>query len=592
MRLFVRLLRTLVPGLSMMIGAVPATADAPASPLVGLWEAKKRFGPDIRGMLTLVHRGPDWRGGIAGREGLAKADGDMVTFTLPGDAGSFRGRLEAGGRRIRGHWIQPGSVTSGMRYATPVTLTAQGLGLWRGAVEPLDDRFTLYLKISREPDGRLGAFLRNPDRNIGRNVDLRHIEIEGNKLTLLGRPGGMDHEVPVAGGTYNAEDRILSIYIGGRGGTYDFEPAGGLSDFYPRPGQSGPYLYRPPLPRDDGWAVSTLEAEHIDQAQIQHFVQMLIDQPIEDVHSPEIHGVLIARHGKLVLEEYFHGVDGNALHDTRSAAKSLTSVLIGAAMQAGVPIDPSTPVYATMEGKPGPDLDPRKRAMTLEHLLTMSSGFHCDDRDPKAPGNEDVMQNQEAQPDWYRYALDLPMAAAPGDMAVYCSTNPNLAGGLLSRVMREPLEDAFDRLVARPMQFGRYALDLQPTGEPYMGGGAQFLPRDFMKLGQLMLDGGVWQGHRILGADWVRRSTAPAHQLRGLHYGYLWWGIDLPWRGRTLPAFYAAGNGGQVVMVVPALDLVVAIFGGNYGDKVMYVSQEKYTPDYILPAVRPEEEGK
>jgi len=589
MRPLVRFLQIVVPGLAMMIAAAPARTDAPANPLIGLWEAKKRFGPDIKGELTLVRVGTTWRARIAGREAAARQEGDLVTFTLPGDAASFRGRLADKGRLIRGHWVQPQSVTSGMRYATPVTLAAKGPGLWRGVVDPLEDRFALYLKISREADGRLGVFLRNPDRNIGRNVDLRHIQQDGDKLTLLGRPGGMDHEVPIATGTYNADDHVISIYIGGRGSTYDFQRAGGLSDFYPRPGQAGPYAYRPPLPLEDGWPVSTLAAEHIDQPQIERFVQMLIDQPIEDVHSQEIHGVLIARHGRLVLEEYFHGIDGNARHDTRSAAKSLTSVMIGAAMQAGVSIGPSTPVYATMGADAGGE--PRKQAMTLEHLLTMSSGFHCDDRDPKAPGNEDVMQNQEAQPDWYRYALALPMVAAPGETTVYCSTNPNLAGGVLSGVAGERLEDIFDRLVARPMQFGSYALGLQPTGEPYMGGGAQFLPRDFMKFGQLMLDGGVWHGRRILSADWVRRSTAPSRQLRGLHYGYLWWGIDLPWRGRTLPAFYAAGNGGQVVMVVPALDLVVAIFGGNYGDKVMYVPQEKYTPEHILPAVRPEGEG-
>ncbi|NWO96415.1 hypothetical protein GY976_25110, partial [Escherichia coli] len=80
--------------------------------------------------------------------------------------------------------------------------------------------------------------------------------------------------------------------------------------------------------------------------------------------------------------------------------------------------------------------------------------------------------------------------------------------------------------------------------------------------------------------------TAPRGELRGLHYGYLWWGIDFPWQGGKLPAFFAAGNGGQVVMVVPKLDLVVAIFGGNYGDKVTYVPQEKYLPDHILPAIR------
>lgn len=555
-----------------------------ADALAGLWQAKKRFGPDIRGELTLVRDGTVLRAEIAGRHAVATLDGNALTFSLANGEGSFRGTMIEGGKRIRGHWLQQRMVTSGMAYLTPVDLVSQGDGLWRGDVRPLDDNFTLYLKIDADRDGSARVFLRNPDRNIGRFVDLQHITRDGENVTLLGKPGGAEKEVPISSGRFDTENGVLSIFIPGRGGTYDFERAGDESDFYPRPGKS-PYTYRAPLARGDGWPVATLDAVGISQPTIERFVQMIVDTPMDSVHAQDIHGVLIARHGKLVLEEYFHGQDGTHLHDTRSAAKSLTAVMIGAAIQDGAKISAATPVYATMGGGALAGLDPRKRAMTLEHLMTMSSGFHCDDRDPKAPGNEDVMQSQEAQPDWYRYALDLPMAAAPGETTVYCSTNPNLAGGVLAKATGQRLEDVFDRLVARPLQFGRYALNVQPTGEPYMGGGAQFLPRDFMKLGQMMLDGGAWHDRRILGADWVKRSSAPIREIRGLHYGYFWWGIDLPYKGKTLPAYYAAGNGGQVVMVVPALDLVVAIFGGNYSDKVMYVPQEVYTPKYILPAI-------
>ena len=569
--------------------AGPALADTAdsgkASALKGLWQAKKRFGPDVRGELTIVREGSQWRARIAGRSASVTADGNTISFTLAHGEGGFRGSMFDGGKGIRGHWLQQRTVTGGMAYLTPVELVVQGNGLWRGEVRPLDDSFTLYLKIDADPDGSARVFLRNPDRNIGRAVDLQHITRDGDKITLLGKPGGADKEVPISGGSYDAENEILSIFIPGRGGTYDFERARDESDFHPRPG-AAPYAYRAPLARADGWPVATLGSVGIDRPAIERFVQMVIDAPMDSVHAQDIHSVLIARHGKLVLEEYFHGQDGDQLHDTRSAAKSLISVMIGAAIQDGTKLAPSTPVYEIMGGGSfPPGLEPRKRAMTLEHLMTMSSGFHCDDRDSKAPGNEDVMQNQEAQPDWYRYALDLPMAAAPGETTVYCSTNPNLAGGVLARATGTRLEDSFDRLIARPLQFGRYALNVQPTGEPYMGGGAQFMPRDFMKLGQMMLDGGMWHGKRIIGADWAKRSTAPIREMRGLHYGYFWWGIDLPYKGKTLPAYYAAGNGGQVVMVVPALDLVVAIFGGNYSDKVMYVPQEIYTPKYILPAV-------
>ena len=116
--------------------------------------------------------------------------------------------------------------------------------------------------------------------------------------------------------------------------------------------------------------------------------------------------------------------------------------------------------------------------------------------------------------------------------------------------------------------------------------GVQLLPRDFMKLGQLMLDGGTWQGRRILGRDFVTRASSPLHDLSRIQYGYLWWSIDYPYKDRTTRAFFAGGNGGQGIMVVPELGLVIATFGGSYGDKGGLYIQQELAPEYILPAVR------
>lgn len=569
-----------LPGLAL------AADTGSARDLVGLWQAKQRFGPDVRGELLLVRDKDGWRASIAGRSAPASFNGGEVGFILPSDLGSFRGRLDGKGRLIRGHWTQPTTRTSGARYASPVVLRPDGPNLWRGQVAPLDEPFTLYLKMGEGPDGTTTVFLRNPERNIGAFANLARITRDGSRVKLIGRPRGSDKDMEIEG-AYDAENQGLTFYI--RGATYDFTRAGDDSDFYPRGARPAPYVYRPPVDKHDGWAVGSVDEVGVSRAGIARFVDFLTSTPIDGLHAPEIHGVLIARHGKLVVEEYFHGEHGDKLHDTRSAAKSLTSILIGAAIQDGVPISASTPVYAAMNGgAPPAGLDPRKQAMTVGDLLNMASGFYCDDGDPKAPGNENTMQEQTDQPDWYRYALDLPMASAPGGPSVYCSTNPNLAGGVLARVSGQRLDEMFDRLIARPMQFGRYALTLQPTGEVYMGGGAQFLPRDFMKLGQLMLDGGTWHGRRILRRDWAAQVSATPRDLAGIHYGYLWWGIDFPHEGGALKAYFAAGNGGQIVMVVPALDLVVAVYGGNYSDKVMYETQRVYVPTYVIPAVSPE----
>jgi CubicO group peptidase (beta-lactamase class C family) len=288
-----------------------------------------------------------------------------------------------------------------------------------------------------------------------------------------------------------------------------------------------------------------------------------------------------------VLEEYFHGEHRNKLHETRSAAKSLTATIVGAAIQAGAPLKPSTPVYEIMNGGTFPaDLDPRKRAMTLEHLLTMSSGYFCDDSNPNAPGNEDRMLDQTDEPDYYRYTLRVPMDSAPGENCVYCSINPNLALGVLSRATGESPMDTFERLVGVPLKIKNYAWPLDPAGHPYGGGGVQFLPRDFMKLGQLMLNGGTWQDHRILSREFVARASSPLRDLKRIQYGYLWWSINYPYKDRTVRAFFAGGNGGQGVTVIPELDLVVATYGGNYTDRVGLHIQQDLIPNYILPAAR------
>lgn len=560
-------------------------ADAHAQELAGLWKAEQSFGPRARGPLLIERTPAGWTADFGGRSLPVQARDRELRFALPNDEGAFQGRLEP--NRVVGQWITPPSRTNGSRYASPVRLAADGANRWRGIVTTRDDTFTLFLMVTKQADGTLSAFLRNPERNIGVFYDVSHLVLDGKAVQLMGHRLGQKTEQVLLEGSYDDENDLLSIAFPSRGGTYDFRREGDDSNFYPRGKKAQRYAYRAPPARDDGWATATLEQERIDRAAIEKFVQLLADMPIENVHTPEVHGVLIARHGKLVLEEYFHGEHRDRLHETRSAAKSLTATVIGAAIHAHAPLQLSTPVYAAMNGGKLPaDLDAQKRAMTLEHLLMMRSGYFCDDNNPDAPGNEDAMLDQTDEPDYYRYTLRLPLDREPGAKGVYCSIDPNLALGVLGRATGESPLDIYDRLVAEPLQTSTYAWPLSPAGQPYGGGGMQLLPRDFMKLGQLMLDGGTWHGKRILDADFVKRAGAPLHDLRGIQYGYLWWNIEYPYKDRKLRAYFAGGNGGQVVMVVPELDLVIAGYGGNFADRVSLVLQQEYVPRYILPAVR------
>jgi CubicO group peptidase (beta-lactamase class C family) len=217
----------------------------------------------------------------------------------------------------------------------------------------------------------------------------------------------------------------------------------------------------------------------------------------------------------------------------------------------------------------------------------MSAGFFCDDTNDDAPGNEERMTNQAEEPDYYRYIMAVPLATAPGANSVYCSAMPNLALGMIGRATGETPLYSFDRLVARPLGIERYGWPLDPAGQPYGGGSVQLRLRDFAKLGQLMLNGGTWNGRRILSRDFAERATSPLYHLRNVYYGYFWWVEDYPYKNRMVRTYSARGSGGQTVTVVPELDLVVATYAGNYASrKGMMAASNEPIPRLILPAVR------
>ena len=567
--------------LAVTVAAQPA-AQLPS--LEGLWAAEVRNGPDIRGTLLLVPRSGGFVADIAGFTVPVETQGKILSFVLPDGKGSFRGIRN--GSVIEGQWAQAVTMNSGAAYATPVVLRLDDRGHWRGQIVPDDDHMTYYLPITRTADGRYSTYLRNPERNQGVFLRVNAVELDGNAVRLLGTRRGQKQQEVLAEGRRDPNSGILSIPI--QGTTFDFAPdTTASSPFYPRGKSPERYHYSPPVQLDDGWPVSTLAKEGIDQAAIEKFVQKLIDMQQDGVSTSQVHSLLIARHGKLVLEEYFHGYDRNTPHDLRSASKSWTNALIGAAMEAGVPIRLDTPVYETMLGSVPANLDPRKKSMTLENLISMTAGFDCDDSGDR-PGDEDVMQQQTKEPNWYRYALDVPMAWNNGDKIVYCSMKPNLAGGMLEKIAGEPQTQLFYRLLAKPLHMSNYHLFLQPTGEAYGGGGHRFTSRDFTKLTQLYLNRGKWDGRQIVSPEWVRKSTAPLRVLSpssGQTYGYLWNSVTYNLNGRKLFAYFPGGNGGQVAIGIPDLDMVITFTGGNYADAVLFRSQREFVPQDILPAV-------
>ncbi|HEX2723720.1 MAG TPA: serine hydrolase domain-containing protein, partial [Gemmatimonadaceae bacterium] len=281
-------------------------------------------------------------------------------------------------------------------------------------------------------------------------------------------------------------------------------------------------------------------------------------------------------------------------HDTRSAAKTFSSVLVGAAMQQGFPLSASSSITTLLASRrPFENPDPRKDHITLAHLMTHGSGLDCDDNIDESPGGEYNMQVQNAKPDWWKYMLDLKMTHDPGKHFAYCSGSMNLVGAAIAVGTKTWLPEFFDRAIAQPLHFGHYYYNLMPTGEAYTGGGVYMRPRDLLKVGQLYLNGGLWNGKRIIPKEWVSASTrpqtpppgAPADTISGTD-GYAWHLGYMKSGGQRYRFYQSNGNGGQLLIVVPDLDLVVVFTAGNYGNfQVWGRFQSDLMANAIVPAL-------
>ena len=563
--------------LALLAASTPSTADR----LVGLWGNVTVFGPSPGGPLTIDGRRQPWRAAMGGTDVAVEHAGGQVSFELPGDRGRFRGHLVDG--RIEGFWIQPPGKSLSSAYATPMVLAAAQPQVWSGRVRPLPDQVSQYLMFMRTVEGQLVAYLRNPEFNLGRG---RRYDVAVHDravvLTDPQRKGWALH------GAFDPGSNRLDIDWQGIG-TFAFtrRDRGHAAGYYASTPPAALDRYRVPVADDDGWPTASLRSVGMDEAPLERMIRAIEASDVPQPGGPQVHAVLVARHGKLVFEAYFHGYDRERTHDTRSAGKSFASLLVGMAIDHGARLSPDTPVLSMFPQYTPRQVDARKRAITVGELMDMTSGLACDDNDPDSPGNEDVMQGQHAESDWYRYTLDLPMARAPGgDKAVYCSAGINLLGGVVRHATGRWLPELFREWIAHPLQMHNYHINLMPDGDAYFAGGNQLRPRDLLKLGQLYLEGGEWNGRRLVDKAWVEASVTPHANFGSNHdYGYAWHLHTFRVGDRAYREYAAEGNGGQFAMVVPELDLAVVVNAGNYGEFGTWYPLQNLVTDYVMPAI-------
>ena len=313
------------------------------------------------------------------------------------------------------------------------------------------------------------------------------------------------------------------------------------------------------------WEYSTPEQQGMDSAILHKGLNFISSQI-------SIEGVMVVRHGKVVMEAYYPPYQRNEPHIVYSCTKSVISTLIGIAIHEGAikdvhqKVSDLLPEYAIT--------DARLKKLTLENLLTMTSGLTWDDG---SQYGQMIRSN-----DWVRFVLERPVATEPGTEFNYNSGVSHILSAILQKATGKTAETYAEEKLFKPLGISNAVWGTDPQGRTFGGSDLQLTIPDMAKIGYLFLRKGKWNGSTIVPAAWVETSTrkhisAGNEPLGAVDYGYQWW-------TNSFGGYSARGYGGQYIFVMPEQDLVAVFFS----DQLM---QRMYTPqfamkNFILPAIR------
>ena len=321
----------------------------------------------------------------------------------------------------------------------------------------------------------------------------------------------------------------------------------------------------------DNWPVVAQVQSGVDPKQLCAMIDWL-----DGLKGANVHSVLVVRRGKLVFEHYRTGADerrGSSIgaitfgpdvkHDLRSVSKSVTSLLVGIALDRKLIASLDAPVYRFFPEFDDLRSEARDR-ITLRHLLTMSSGLEWDENIPYTdPANSEI--RMIFAPDPFRFAWEQKLVTPPGESYNYNGGSTELLGRIVQKVSGQSLEQFAKANLFEPLGITDFEWSVNPSGFAAAASGVRLRPRDMARLGQLLLQRGKWDGRQIVSETWIGDATAT--QIAGSQlyfYGYQWWlGRSLV-NQKELTWTAGVGLGGQRVFVVPSLDLVVVVTAGMY----------------------------
>lgn len=330
----------------------------------------------------------------------------------------------------------------------------------------------------------------------------------------------------------------------------------------------------------DGWETSTASAEGIDAWRIARLLDHMAEGGYEFMHA-----LLVVRHGRLVIEEYFGGFGRDSLQHLQSTTKSFTSALIGIAIDRGAigsvddPMFDYLPQYAWLRS-------PDKDRITIEDCLMMAAGLQWNEVTvPTDDARNDNMAGHRV-PDYVAYMLAKPVVAPPGTRWYYNSGCSVTLGAILEHATGTPADAYAEQFLFGPLGISTWVWERINRGRHVGTHGSLYLrPRDMAKFGQLFLQRGAWNGEQLISAQWVEESTRPRFTVGGnVRYGYQWW--FQPQHGYAAPL--TSGYGGQHIIFVPALDAVI-VTAADYSNADAITDQDdkilSLAGQWIVPAM-------
>lgn len=464
------------------------------------------------------------------------------------------------------------------------------VGLWQGFTNVEGREIRVEIEISKGGNGELVGVADLPDTSV-LDVPLQVKRLGHNVTMTVGFS-------PLVEGRLNDDLRAIEgrLFVGTMGSWIDLVLEKDNPAFrrfaLPRLADSGEaqreYSYRPPSEADGGWLVSTLPAERIDEQQIEDLVESVLR---EEQGRPE--AILIARNGKLVLEEYFYGFTRDRIHSIQSITKSVTSLLFGIAQDRGLVGDVGQPVYRSFPEYQDRQWIKREYPIALFHLLTMSAAI------------EWTVEGRKSASAMYRsgdaigYVLDLDQVGEPGKVASYNSGLSMLLGSILRSATGEYVDEFAEATLFADLGVSSYRWQVAADGTRNTVGGLTLAAYDLAKMGQLVLSKGVWNGKRVVSESWIKESTKRHLPLgeesiratRGSRYstgyGYQWWYQTYDVNGTTVDAIAGLGHGGQYLGILPTLNTVIVLNNGEWGDPSERVFDYNVIVEkWILPAIR------